>query len=1002
MPPRSRAKTFQLGDCLGKGAFGSVYAGLNMVSGEVVAIKQIKTVDISRSDLTLIMAEIDLLKELHHPNIVEYIGFSQTSSCLNIIMEFCENGSLSSIVKKFGRFPERLVAFYTAQVLDGLVYLHEQGVIHRDIKGANILTTKDGLVKLADFGIASKVNATSNAVAGSPYWMAPEVIELAGATTASDVWSVGATVIELMDGHPPYSKLAPMSALFRVVHDEYPPLPENCSQLLRHFLLECFQKDPNLRISAVRLLKHPLIVGARAGKRGQSGGDPRKAGERKAGTGDEERCGIAERTATSRPVDHRRSSGSENGDRASRHQRVASGTLRQDAQTLLSLAEVEDSDDAEWESDFKNISSTVFSEKLRTMSSTKSKSTTNTTMLSDLTFVESNEDEDYAGAFDLTGQEVDKTFVTPGGDLSLIPPNERVQDAIDFLDIEDDPDPFTFATDLAAFTGDIPEHDDHTHAHTLVAQRFIASLRPSTEPSIVASACRDFAAIVQSHPTSSKLFLTQHGIPPFITFLRSLPHTSTPLAADLLILFNTCNAHHPEFSETLCQLGGLSVVMRCIHPSFGKGDPRTRVQAARLLEGVCVGNPKLAVACGALPTILRMLAGDYEGCREVVWCAVEGLGGICGQTGISRTSLSLLLVSHSLIPNLTNLLVLTTLDRDPKAALYMRKILNVFLTLSLADAQIKDALAEESCLRVLVNTLGRTDPESTVTLLKCLKNISMSAETLDSFDRAGMIPVLCELLGHREIPFFVDTQNQLVNILYNFCRLSKPRQLVAVRAGVIPHLQTFIKSKSPLRQFALPLLCDIVNVGGKECWEVMRRCGVLESYLELLRDPAWRVSAVEAISIWVSEQPTTLHLPLSHPHPSHELALAFASSSSTTGFENLLTPFQRILIASASVAHNLAKSDLFMNKLVERVARHPNAGVRLNLLHVVLRIGGCFREKDLDEGMVKRREQIRRLADKLAREDPAVLVREQARKCARAYLAPGVGGESRTGPFSSA
>jgi serine/threonine protein kinase len=117
-----------------------------------------------------------------------------------------------------------------SQVLHGLLYLHEQGVIHRDIKGANILTTKEGTVKLADFGVATKASGLrESSVVGTPYWMAPEVIELAGATTASDIWSLGCTVIELLDGKPPYYKLQPMPALFRIVNDDHPPLPESIS-----------------------------------------------------------------------------------------------------------------------------------------------------------------------------------------------------------------------------------------------------------------------------------------------------------------------------------------------------------------------------------------------------------------------------------------------------------------------------------------------------------------------------------------------------------------------------------------------------------------------------------------------------------------------------------------------------------------------------------------------------------------------------------------------------
>ncbi|KAL2266281.1 hypothetical protein VTJ83DRAFT_5633 [Remersonia thermophila] len=259
-------KDYRLGDCIGKGAFGSVYKAFNWGTGEAVAVKQIKLDDVPKSELRMIEAEIDLLKNLHHDNIVKYIGFVKTADCLNIILEYCENGSLHSICKAYGKFPENLVGVYMTQVLQGLQYLHDQGVIHRDIKGANILTTKDGTVKLADFGVSTSTLAGPDKeaqVVGTPYWMAPEIIQLSGATPASDIWSVGCTVIELLQGKPPYHNLAAMPALFAIVNDDHPPLPEGVSPAARDFLMQCFQKDPNLRVSARKLLRHPWITGCR-------------------------------------------------------------------------------------------------------------------------------------------------------------------------------------------------------------------------------------------------------------------------------------------------------------------------------------------------------------------------------------------------------------------------------------------------------------------------------------------------------------------------------------------------------------------------------------------------------------------------------------------------------------------------------------------------------------------------------------------------------------------
>ena len=160
------------------------------------------------------------MKKLKHENIVKYIDCIETEGFLNIILEYIESGSLASIIKKFGAFPESLVSIYVKQVLKGLEYLHQEGVVHRDIKGANILTTKDGIVKLADFGVATSLNedVKSFSLVGTPYWMAPEVIEMSGhISTSCDIWSLGCTVIELITTNPPYFDLMQYPALFRIV-----------------------------------------------------------------------------------------------------------------------------------------------------------------------------------------------------------------------------------------------------------------------------------------------------------------------------------------------------------------------------------------------------------------------------------------------------------------------------------------------------------------------------------------------------------------------------------------------------------------------------------------------------------------------------------------------------------------------------------------------------------------------------------------------------------------
>ena len=258
----SRVGTYQLGKELGKGGFGTVYQGLDTATGRFVAVKQVSTKNVPKDELESIHSEINLLKKLKHDNIVRYFDSIEADGTLNIVLEFVENGSLSDIIKRFGTFTETLAVMYIAQVLHGLEYLHIQGVIHRDIKGANILTTKNGLVKLADFGVAldSKNSDGEEGVVGTPYWMAPEIIEMAGPTSKCDIWSVGCVIIELITGEPPYYHLAPLAALFHIAQDANgPKIPSGVSPVLRDFLRQCFHKQPEFRKGADELLGHPWL-----------------------------------------------------------------------------------------------------------------------------------------------------------------------------------------------------------------------------------------------------------------------------------------------------------------------------------------------------------------------------------------------------------------------------------------------------------------------------------------------------------------------------------------------------------------------------------------------------------------------------------------------------------------------------------------------------------------------------------------------------------------------
>ena len=199
---------------------------------------------------------------MDHLNIVKYIECIRTKSHINLILEYVENGSLHQMVKQSGKMGEHLVFIFVKQILEGLAYLHNQGIIHRDIKGANLLLTKNGIVKLADFGysILNDKNKV-NSIVGTACFMAPEVIEQKGNISPKcDIWSLGCTIIQLLTTKPPYYEFEAMAAMFRIVTDDCPPFPTGISDTLKDFLLKCFTKDPIKRPNAKELLLHPWIT----------------------------------------------------------------------------------------------------------------------------------------------------------------------------------------------------------------------------------------------------------------------------------------------------------------------------------------------------------------------------------------------------------------------------------------------------------------------------------------------------------------------------------------------------------------------------------------------------------------------------------------------------------------------------------------------------------------------------------------------------------------------
>ncbi|CAM9816703.1 unnamed protein product, partial [Chrysoparadoxa australica] len=277
------------GELLGKGAFGRVYTALSESDGALLAVKCIKLRHggegkgsncVPKEVLLRLQAELDVMSRLDHPNIVRYRGTECSERELNIFMDYIPGGSLAGFVKRFGPLKESLVGMYMGRVLLGLCYLHENHIVHRDIKGANILVDIQGECKLADFGASAilgegeedagvtakgsgdKPGGELTSIRGTPFWMAPEVVRQEGSGPLSDVWSVGCTVVELVSGKPPFSEFtSSISALFNIAMAQAPPAPPSqLSPVGQDFVIKCMQPAPQDRPTVSQLLEHEFVT----------------------------------------------------------------------------------------------------------------------------------------------------------------------------------------------------------------------------------------------------------------------------------------------------------------------------------------------------------------------------------------------------------------------------------------------------------------------------------------------------------------------------------------------------------------------------------------------------------------------------------------------------------------------------------------------------------------------------------------------------------------------
>lgn len=393
--------------------------------------------------------------------------------------------------------------------------------------------------------------------------------------------------------------------------------------------------------------------------------------------------------------------------------------------------------------------------------------------------------------------------------------------------------------------------DKHIRLVTHVEQ-LVGSLKNSQSEDYLEALSEELMHVLIESPDMRSVVISSHGLLPILEILESCPRMEVSFR--LLKIINIIILDSVEVQETLCFVGGIPIVTRFSHKKYSSDIRLEAAAFVRQMYQTSTLTLQMFISCGGLNVLVEFLEEDYDDQRDLVIVGVNGVWSVFELQGPTPKNDFCRLFSRNNALYPLSLVLNRVLDEEGELAeLIEGRIANIFLIFSQAENHVKESVADRIILKKVLKDLKRMSPAHQITMLKFIKNLSMLATTLDSLHLSNCIEELADLLqASMKLPSSKrkrEIWNHISNIMFNLCRLSKRRQEDAALNGVIPLLQKIAEVHKPIKNFALPVLCDMAHAT-KRCRLILWQSKGLAYYIGVLDDKYWGATALDAIFIW--------------------------------------------------------------------------------------------------------------------------------------------------------